>query len=104
MLFAAYSDARQKLGRPPRSLEELKARLETYGASEQRLISPRDGAPYVIVWGVDMHDLRNLDPPAVIAYEREGADGQRVVLTIMGVVRMTEDEFTRLKLPRETGG
>ena len=102
-LFAAYADARAKLGRPPQSLEELRPHLATYGASDEILISPRDGTPYVLVWGVELNDRANLDPPAVIAYEQGGAGGQRLVLTVMGVARMSEAEFRQLKLPPESG-
>jgi hypothetical protein len=102
-LFAAYADARAKLGRPPASLEELKPHLATYGASEEILTSPRDGQPYIIVWGVDLNDPTNMNPPAALAYEQLGVDGQRVVLTVMGVARMTDDEFRRLKLPEAYG-
>jgi hypothetical protein len=98
-LFAAYTDARAKLGHPPQSLEELQPHLAKYGIGAEALVSPRDGQPYVIVWSVDLNDPANLSPPAAIAYEAQGADGQRVVLTVMGIARMTDDEFRKLKLP-----
>jgi serine/threonine protein kinase len=49
MISLAYSNASQKLGRPPRKEEELAPFVE----KEEYRISPRDGKPFAIAWGVD---------------------------------------------------
>jgi hypothetical protein len=100
-ILAAYDQATRQLGRPPANLEEFRPFLTPYGNADEILRSPHDGQPYGVVWGVDVRksSLHTMPPPT-LAYERHGVNGKRYVLTVMGVVPMTEEEFAQLKLPR----
>jgi hypothetical protein len=73
--------------------------LQELGDCEEVLRSPRDGQLYVILWGIGFaQDARDPKPPAIIAYERHGANGKRYVLTVMGLRPMNDREFDQLKL------
>jgi hypothetical protein len=92
----AYDRATVALGHPPASPADLKPFLKPLGNPEDILRSPRDGLPYVIRWGVNFRKLPiSSMPPPVIAYETEGANGSRYVLTVMGIVPMSEGEFAK---------
>jgi hypothetical protein len=90
----AYNRATDKLGRPPKDLEELKPFLKELGDPEAILRSPHDGQPYVILFG---RNIRKADvmPPPIIVYEQQGANGTRYVLTTMGVRPMSDEEFQK---------
>lgn len=93
----AYDRATVKLGYPPRNLDQLKPFLKEEGDVDSLLRSPNDGQPYVILWGQNIRKVETMPPP-IIAYEKQGVNGRRVVLTAMGVVPMDEEEFqTALK-------
>ncbi len=98
-ILAAYDQATKQLGRPPAKLEELKPFLAPFGNADEILRSPHDGQPYGLVCGVNVQksSLHTMPPPA-LAYERQGVNGKRYVLTVMGIVLMTEEEFAQLKL------
>jgi hypothetical protein len=100
-ILAAYDQATRQLGRPPANLEEFKPFLTPYGNADEILRSPHDGQPYGFVWGVNVQksSLHTM-PPSTLAYERQGVDGKRYVLTVMGIVPMTEEEFAQLKLAK----
>ena len=95
----AYSQATRELKRPPANLAELRPRLQQFGDPDAILRSPRDGQPYGIVWKVDLRNVRPEAPP-VLAYEQQGAGGKRYVLTALGILPMTDEEFARQALPR----
>jgi len=100
-ILAAYDQATRQLGRPPANLEEFKPFLTPYGNADEILRSPNDGQPYGLVWGVDVRKSSlHMMPPPALAYETQGVNGKRYVLTVMGVVPMTEEEFAQLKLPK----
>ena len=88
----AYDAVARQLGRPPANLGELRPQLEPLGDPEQILRSPRDGLPYVILWGVDPSQARTMPPP-IVAYEKVGANGKHYALTVMGVVPMSDQEL-----------
>jgi hypothetical protein len=90
----AYIDAADgKLGRPPNNVDELKPFLEGMGDPNEILVSPNDGLPYVIVWGVK-------PGRSPIAYEQQGKDGQRIVVgSNLMPWRVTEEGFSRLRFP-----
>jgi hypothetical protein len=97
----AYLAATTRLKRPPKNADELKPSLEG-GADADALRSPRDGQPFVIIWGVDFNRL----PPGrddiytVAAYEQRGADGKRYVLHFpRGVVLLTDEELRKAAFP-----
>ena len=64
------------------------------------LISPNDGEPYVIVWGVDTARGGPTDYQGmwgIIAYERKGAGGKRAVVDVRGrPLTIPEPDFTKL--------
>lgn len=93
----AYNRATDKLGRPPKDLEELKPFLQELGDPNSILRSPHDGLPYVILFG---RNIRKLDtmPPPIIAYEQQGVSGKRYVLTTMGIQPMSDEEFQKADL------
>ena len=69
----AYVAATNRLGRPPKNLEELRPSLMAEGNADELLVSPNDGLPYIIVFGADPRKH-------VIAYEQKGVDGVRMVV------------------------
>jgi hypothetical protein len=93
----AYDRALQKLGRPPADAEQLKPFLKEYGDPEQILRSPRDGEPYVVIYGAQIRKASGMPPP-VWAYEKVGSGGKRWVMTVMGKLLMTDAEFAQAKL------
>jgi len=98
----AYDLAVKSLGRPPARVEELRPFLKDAGDPDQILRSPRDGQPYVVLCGVDFRKLRiDSIPPPIMAYEDTGKDGKRYVLTVMGVMPMSNAEFAKAKLPKK---
>src|SRR5262245_46272058 len=96
---AAYDRATEKLGHPPENPEQLIPFLKEYGDPETILRSPHDQLPYVILWGRDVR--KTTIPPPTIAYEQQGANGKRYVLTGMGIMPMTEEEFQKANLNRK---
>jgi hypothetical protein len=96
----AYNRATDKLGRPPKDLEELRPHLKDLGDPDAILRSPHDGQPYVILFG---RDIRKIDvmPPPIIAYEQQGANGIRYVLNAMGIQPMTEEQFQKADVTKK---
>src|SRR5262249_48330528 len=95
----AYYAATEKMGHPPANEEQLRPFLRALGDPAEILRSPRDGEPYVIVYGFDTRKPFDMPPP-IWGYERQGADGQRYVITVMGVNLMTDEEFATAKLAK----
>ncbi|HKM56664.1 MAG TPA: hypothetical protein VJY33_24890 [Isosphaeraceae bacterium] len=99
---AAYVRFNTENARPPTRAEDLHLILQELGGSlDTILTSPNDGQPYVICWGVDL-----LQPPTwakstpVLAYESEGKNGTRYVLTTLrSVVKMTKPDFEQASFP-----
>jgi hypothetical protein len=89
----AYMAATNRLGRPPKNLEELKSSLNVEGNADELLVSPNDGLPYVIVFGADPRKY-------VIAYEQKGVDGVRMVVDQTQLPKRIEnDRFDILTFP-----
>jgi len=83
----AYGDAHSKLGRGPKNADELKPFLQAFGNPDDLLVSPNDGQPYVIVWGVDPSrggptEYKQMFP--ILAYEQKGTWGKRAVTDVRG--------------------
>jgi hypothetical protein len=92
----AYDRATVALHRPPANAAELKPFLKPLGNPDDILRSTRDGQPYVVRWGINFRKLRiSSMPPPVIAYETQGANGRRYVLTVMGVAAMSDAELAK---------
>jgi hypothetical protein len=90
----AYDRATKELGRPPANAEELKPYLKEVGDPDAILVSPRDGRPYVIIWGVNFRKvpIKSMPPP-ILVYEEQGLNGKRYVLTPMGVMSVSDKQF-----------
>jgi hypothetical protein len=91
----AYKDAFTRLGRPPKNEVELKPFLKDFGDPDELLVSPNDGQPYVVVWGVDPNQggptqYQGMWP--IIAYEQKGTGGKRAVTDIRGRPLTVPDE------------
>jgi hypothetical protein len=82
----AYGDAHGQLGRGPKSAEELKKFLAVFGNPDELLVSPNDGQPFVIIWGVNPAggptEYKQMFP--ILAYERQGKGGYRAVTDVRG--------------------
>jgi hypothetical protein len=89
----AYVAATNRLGRPPKNLEELRPSLNDEGKFDELLVSPNDGLPYVIVFGADPRKH-------VIAYEQKGVDGVRMAVDQTQLPqRYEKDRFDMLTFP-----
>jgi len=94
----AYRAATDKNNRPPTSPEELKPFLPP-GVDQATLFqSVRDGQPFVILWGTDPRQGMDVKP-LVYGYEKEGQGGERFVMTAMGVMQMTDEDFAQANFP-----
>jgi hypothetical protein len=89
----AYVAATNRLGHPPKNLDELRPSLDAEGNADDLLISPNDGLPYVIVYGAD-------PKKHVMAYEAKGVDGVRMVVDRGQLPRRaTKEQFDSLSFP-----
>jgi hypothetical protein len=95
----AYTQFLQERGRPPKNEAELRQTLAEEN-QEETLLSPVDGEPFVICYGVDKFgplDWAKTTP--VLAYEQNG-DGSRWVLTVPGAIyQLDETEYQEASLP-----
>lgn len=96
----AYTDAHTRLGRPPKNADDLKPFLKEFGDPKDLLVSPTDGQPYVVVWGVDPTrggpgEYMGMFP--IIAYESKGRSGKRALTDIRGrPLTVPEADFPKL--------
>jgi hypothetical protein len=99
-IVRTYGTAARDLGRPPTTIEEIKAIYAPVDPDPGKYVrSPRDGEEFVVVWGLDL-DRASAD--TVVAYERKGADGKRMVVTADSTVKeVTDDELKQMKFPKE---
>jgi hypothetical protein len=97
-IVRTYATAANNLGRPPRDIEEIKSLYAAVDPDSSKYVrSPRDGEEFVVVWGLDL-DSASAD--AVVAYERKGTGGKRMVVTADSTVReVTTDELRKMKFP-----
>jgi hypothetical protein len=101
VISLAYVKATDTLDRAPESLQDIMPYLKELEADPNTiLISPDDGEPYVIIWGVDYRAPGN---QPVIAYEKTGKDGKRYVCQINLVVHLNEAEFKKAPFPPGRG-
>jgi hypothetical protein len=97
----AYVRSCHALGRGPNDFGEIKQDIEG-DIPEDFLVSPNDGKPFVILWGVDLTQLRftRENPFTVLAYEKTAANGTRYVLRFpISLVLMTDDELQKAAFP-----
>jgi len=98
----------QHRGQPPADEAQFKQFLNSINPSElaafqvnsveSLFVSPRDGKPYVIVYG---HSRQRPAPGAspVIAYEQEGKGGKRLVANALGAVEEVDQARLKQLLP-----
>lgn len=97
----AYTDAIQANGNGPANAEQLKKALAVTAPvtgiqPDEVLISPNDGEPFVVIWNIKM----NAGGTPIIAYERKGKDGKRLVVDLRKIpYYVTEAEFKKLSFP-----
>jgi hypothetical protein len=90
----AYNSIFVKNGRAPQSVEELKAALKRFGDPETIIVSPNDGQPFTICWGVPCTQLGSKGVPLILAYEAVGVEGKKYVLNnMLAVQQMTEADL-----------
>jgi hypothetical protein len=93
----AYQEATTALKRGPANVEEIKPYLKQYGDPDQLLISPNDGQPYHINWGLVPKRLtRDMSQLRLLAYEEAGKDGKRSVLDpLLRLHHLSDAEFAQ---------
>jgi hypothetical protein len=100
-IMVAYKQFTAAHNQPPANAEELKPFLKAAGKPDELLQSPRDGQPFVILWGVDIRrrpDWAKNRP--VRAYEQRGGEQGRYVLSIHGQVELvSEQDFRASQFP-----
>lgn len=86
-------------GRPPAGEEQfldfLKGKKPSWekivSSAEQLLVSPRDNEPIKVLYGEDVTKQRQTATPW-IAYEQNGVDGMRQVVSVRGGLKLMDDE------------
>ena len=96
----AYSAFSEQAGRPPRNEQDLRRFLESENPDET-LVSPRDGQPFVICYGVDVYDANWAKPDStpVVVYEQQGVDSRWVLAPPGMIYEMGEEEFSKASFP-----
>jgi hypothetical protein len=99
-VVSTYGMAQHTLGRPPKDMEELKAILAPLVKDPDKYFrSERDGEEFVVVWG---QNIDTAPQDTIVAYERKGVDGKRMIVTCGGRTReVTPEEFAQLKFPSD---
>lgn len=93
---SAYGKFTFEKGRPPTGANDLSDQL-----GPDALVSPRDGEPFVIFWGVDIRSPQMVTAARpILGHEQQGRDGSRYVLTVTGYVELlTDDELRASTFP-----
>jgi len=89
--YRQYSASKRK---PPAGVNDLKP----FGTTDDSFLSLRDGKPFKIYWGTSL-DETDFDNPTIIAHEVDGKNGKRLVLSTVGVMMLTEEEFAAARFP-----
>lgn len=97
----AYIGHLQERGAPPKNEQQLRAMLSEEENIPELFLSPRDEKPFVICWNVDLNGpLPWAKSLPIIAYEQQGVDGSRYVLTTMRSVEpVSETDFRQASFP-----
>ena len=98
----AYSQYTRAKGKPPKGPTDIKSFLAKMGDPDDLLKSDRDGQPFVVCWGVALQQANQFPMSwPVFAYEKQGLDGERFVLTTLSnVVKLTDDDFRQSIFPQ----
>ncbi len=96
----AYMDAHAELGHGPKNADDLKPFLKRFGNPAELLVSPNDGEPFVVIWGVNPTggptEYKGMFP--ILAYERKGSGGKRAVTDVRGrPMTIPAEDFNKLK-------
>ncbi|HEV2947473.1 MAG TPA: hypothetical protein VGX70_08860 [Gemmataceae bacterium] len=93
----AYRDSYNALKRAPKGVEDLKPYLKKYGDPDKVLISPSDGQPFHIVWGV-VPSRPTKGNQVFLVYEETGKNGKRYAVDIrLKVYHLTDSEFSQMQ-------
>ncbi len=93
MAYARFSANRK---RPPQAWADLRPILAETENADGPWCSARDGQPLVVCWGVDLSKRPAwAKTTPVLAYEKQGADGSRYVLTAVRNVELLSDKDFR---------
>jgi hypothetical protein len=94
-LGVAYEQTSKKTGRVPRGAEDLQPALQRLGDPRTLLVSPNDGQPFIIHWGVPIFrpgPQKGVFP--ILAHEAVGVGGKKYVLdNMLSIRQMTEAEL-----------
>jgi hypothetical protein len=95
----AYRDSYAARKKPPAGINDLKPYLAKFGDPDKVLVSPSDGQPYEITWGiVPGRPPGSAKGSAFLVSEKSGKDGKRYVLDFRFQVRsVTEGELEKLR-------
>jgi hypothetical protein len=89
----AYSRFSMSHKRPPQAWSDLQPILAEMENADEPWRSARDGQPLVVCWGVDLSQSRTwAKTTPVLAYEKQGTDGSRYILTAVRSVELLSDK------------
>ena len=96
-LSQLYKLAEERLGRPPRSADDLKPFAAEFGDLDALLTSPNDQQKFVVVWRTNL--VSAPDQEIVVMYEQRGTKGFRHVLMPSGMRVLSDELFAQAKFP-----
>ena len=97
-IHQAYIEFSDATGKAPESAQDLERILMKANQDPETIfVSASDGQPFVIHWGAQ--PLTATTEPTVIAYESSGKNKQRMVMTSMGIMAMSEHELSNARFP-----
>ena len=97
-IHQAYVEFSDVTGKAPESAQDLEGILKRANQDLKTIfVSANDGQPFVIHWGAQ--PLTATAEPTVIAYESSGKNRQRMVMTSMGIMAMSEIELSSAHFP-----
>jgi hypothetical protein len=101
LIGSAYQQYTFTKGAAPTKPEDLKQQILELGGNDTVWISPRDGQPFVIMWNLDLRQPQTwAKSTPVLAYEKLGKNGKRLVRTVVGSVEeLSAQEFADASFP-----
>lgn len=105
-LASMHARFQSATGRPPADEQQFKNFIAERGATLKRMgvnsveeifVSERDGQPFVVVYGKRPSGMA----ASIVAYERQGVDGRRLVAHSMRMIEEVDDERFREIIPKE---
>jgi hypothetical protein len=102
-----YYQATDSLDRPPKGKDDLKEILKERGFQDIEAFyrSKNDGEEFVIFWDVDVREYNTRGKSSktmpVLAYEKNGKNGKRLVVQLRQYVHeVNDEEFASLPFPK----